>query len=87
LGRVIKAENESGNQTCYEYTPNGNLAKVTDAMGNETFYQYDAMGHLTQSSCTGAEGEEPQNTVYTWDKEGHVTAVTRPAGRCGVLYL
>ena len=80
LGRVIKAENESGNQTCYEYTPNGNLAKVTDAMGNETFYQYDAMGHLTQSSCTGAEGEEPQNTVYTWDKEGHVTAVTDPLG-------
>lgn len=80
LGRVIKAENENGNQTCYEYTPNGNLAKVTDAMGNETFYQYDAMGHLTQSSCTGAEGEEPQNTVYTWDKEGHVTAVTDPLG-------
>ena len=80
LGRVIKAENESGNQTYYEYTPNGNLAKVTDAMGNETFYQYDAMGHLTQSSCTGAEGEEPQNTVYTWDKEGHVTAVTDPLG-------
>lgn len=49
-------------------------------MGNETFYQYDAMGHLTQSSCTGAEGEEPQNTVYTWDKEGHVTAVTDPLG-------
>ena len=80
MGRVIKAENENGNQTCYEYTPNGNLAKVTDAMGNETFYQYDAMGHLTQSSCTGAEGEEPQNTVYTWDKEGHVTAVTDPLG-------
>lgn len=38
------------------------------------------MGHLTQSSCTGAEGEEPQNTVYTWDKEGHVTAVTDPLG-------
>ena len=49
-------------------------------MGNETFYQYDAMGHLTQSSCTGAEGEEQQNTVYTWDKEGHVTAVTDPLG-------
>ena len=80
LGRVIKAENENGNQTCYEYTPNGNLAKVTDAMGNETFYQYDAMGHLTQSSCTGADGEEPQNTVYIWDKEGHVTAVTDPLG-------
>ena len=38
------------------------------------------MGHLTQSSCTGAEGEEPQNTVYTWNKEGHVTAVTDPLG-------
>ena len=49
-------------------------------MGNEAFYQYDAMGHLTQSSCTGAEGEEPQNTVYTWNKEGHVTAVTDPLG-------
>lgn len=80
LGRVTKAEDENGNTTCYEYTPNGNLAKVTDALGNETFYQYDAMGHLTQSSCTGANGEEPQNTTYTWDKEGHVLAVTDPLG-------
>lgn len=38
------------------------------------------MGHLTQSSCTGANGEEPQNTTYTWDKEGHVLAVTDPLG-------
>ncbi|MBD9341096.1 MAG: hypothetical protein EGQ58_01125 [Phocaeicola dorei] len=30
-------------------------------MGNETFYQYDAMGHLTQSRCTGADGEEPRH--------------------------
>lgn len=80
LGRVTKAEDENGNTTCYEYTPNGNLAKVTDALGNETFYQYDAMGHLTQSSCTGANGEEPQNTTYTWDKEGHVLAVADPLG-------
>lgn len=80
LGRVTKAEDENGNTTCYEYTPNGNLAKVTDALGNETFYQYDAMGHLTQSSCTGANGEEPQNTTYAWDKEGHVLAVTDPLG-------
>ena len=80
LGRVTKAEDEKGNTTCYGYTPNGNLAKVTDALGNETFYQYDAMGHLTQSSCTGANGEEPQNTTYTWDKEGHVLAVTDPLG-------
>ena len=80
LGRVTKAEDENGNTTCYEYTPNGNLAKVTDALGNETFYQYDAMGHLTQSSCTGVNGEEPQNTTYTWDKEGHVLAVTDPLG-------
>ena len=80
LGRVTKADDENGNTTCYEYTPNGNLAKVTDALGNETFYQYDAMGHLTQSSCTGANGEEPQNTTYTWDKEGHVLAVADPLG-------
>ena len=80
LGRVTKAEDEKGNVTCYEYTPNGNLAKVTDALGNETFYQYDAMGQLVQTSCTGANGEEPQNTVYTWDKEGHVTTVTDPLG-------
>ena len=80
LGRVTKAEDENGNTTCYEYTPNGNLTKVTDALGNETFYQYDAMGHLTQSSCTGVNGEEPQNTTYTWDKEGHVLAVTDPLG-------
>lgn len=38
------------------------------------------MGHLTQSSCTGANGEEPQNTTYTWDKEGHVLAVADPLG-------
>ena len=38
------------------------------------------MGHLTQSSCTGVNGEEPQNTTYTWDKEGHVLAVTDPLG-------
>lgn len=80
LGRVTKAEDEKGNVTCYEYTPNGNLAKVTDALGNETFYQYDAMGQLVQTSCTGTNGEEPQNTVYTWDKEGHVTTVTDPLG-------
>ena len=80
LGRVTEAEDENGNVTSYEYTPNGNLAKVTDALGNETFYQYDAMGHLTQSRCTGADGEEPQDTVYTWDKEGHVLAVTDPMG-------
>lgn len=53
---------------------------MTDALGNETFYQYDAMGQLVQTSCTGANGEEPQNTVYTWDKEGHVTTVTDPLG-------
>ena len=80
LGRVTKAEDENGNTTCYGYTPNGNLAKVTDALGNETFYQYDAMGHLTQSSCTGVNGEEPQDTTYTWDKEGRVLAVTDPLG-------
>ena len=53
---------------------------MTDALGNETFYQYDAMGQLVQTSCTGTNGEEPQNTVYTWDKEGHVTTVTDPLG-------
>ena len=46
---------------------------MTDAPGNENFYQYDAMGHLTQSSCTGANGDEPQNTAYTWDKDGYET--------------
>ena len=49
-------------------------------LGNETFYQYDAMGHLTQTSCTGTGGEQTQNTAYTWDKEGHVVAVTDPLG-------
>ena len=38
------------------------------------------MGHLTQSSCTGVNGEEPQDTTYTWDKEGRVLAVTDPLG-------
>ncbi len=80
LGHVTEAADENGNITRYEYTPNGNLSKVTDALGNKTFYQYDAMGHLTQTSCTGVNGEEPQNTTYTWDKEGHVLAVTDPLG-------
>ena len=77
---VTEAADENGNITRYEYTPNGNLSKVTDALGNETFYQYDAMGHLTQTSCTGTGGEQTQNTAYTWDKEGHVVAVTDPLG-------
>ena len=38
------------------------------------------MGHLTQTSCTGTGGEQTQNTAYTWDKEGHVVAVTDPLG-------
>ena len=80
LGHVTEAADENGNITRYEYTPNGNLSKVTDALGNETFYQYDAMGHLTQTSCTGTGGEQTQNTAYTWDKEGHVVAVTDPLG-------
>lgn len=77
---MTEAADENGNITRYEYTPNGNLSKVTDALGNETFYQYDAMGHLTQTSCTGTGGEQTQNTAYTWDKEGHVVAVTDPLG-------
>ena len=80
LGHVTEAADENGNITRYEYTPNGNLSKVTDALGNETFYQYDAMGHLTQTSCTGTGKEQTQNTAYTWDKEGHVVAVTDPLG-------
>ena len=80
LGHVTEAADENGNITRYEYTPNGNLSKVTDALGNETFYQYDAMGHLTQTSCTGTGGEQTQNTAYTWDKEGHVVAVTDQLG-------
>ena len=80
LGHVTEAADENGNITRYEYTPNGNLSKVTDALGNETFYQYDAMGHLIQTSCTGTGGEQTQNTAYTWDKEGHVVAVTDPLG-------
>ena len=77
---MTEAADENGNITRYEYTPNGNLSKVTDALGNETFYQYDAMGHLTQTSCTGTGGEQTQNTAYTWDKEGHVVAVTDQLG-------
>ena len=80
LGHVTEAADENGNITRYEYTPNGNLSKVTDALGNETFYQYDAMGHLTQTSCTGTGKEQTQNTAYTWDKEGHVVAVTDQLG-------
>ena len=38
------------------------------------------MGHLTQTSCTGTGGEQTQNTAYTWDKEGHVVAVTDQLG-------
>ena len=38
------------------------------------------MSLLIQSSCTGVNGEEPQDTTYTWDKEGRVLAVTDPLG-------
>lgn len=48
--------------------------------GGVAYFTYDAMGQLVQTSCTGANGEETQNTVYTWDKEGHVTTVTDTLG-------
>ena len=80
LGRITKAIDENQNETYYSYSPNGNLIQVKDALGNETDYKYDKMGHLIETSSTGVNGEEAQNTIYTWDKEGHVTAVTDPLG-------
>lgn len=54
--------------------------KVTDALGNETFYEYDAMNRLVKTLCTGANGEESQNTDFVWDVMGQIKSVTDPLG-------
>lgn len=80
VGNVIGILDEKGNQTTYHYSPNGNLIQVTDALGNDTFYEYDSMGHLTKTTCTGRNGEAPQDTTYFWNLAGQVAGVIDPLG-------
>lgn len=79
-GNLTSIIDEKGNKTTYDYSPNGNLMKVTDALGNETFYEYDAMNRLVKTLCTGANGEESQNTDFVWDVMGQIKSVTDPLG-------
>lgn len=80
VGNLTSIIDEKGNKTTYDYSPNGNLMKVTDALGNETFYEYDAMNRLVKTLCTGANGEESQNTDFVWDVMGQIKSVTDPLG-------
>lgn len=80
VGNLTSIIDEKDNKTTYDYSPNGNLIKVTDALGNETFYEYDAMNRLVKTLCTGANGEESQNTDFVWDVMGQIKSVTDPLG-------
>lgn len=56
------------------------MATLKDIWGNETFYEYDAMNRLVKTLCTGANGEESQNTDFVWDVMGQIKSVTDPLG-------
>jgi RHS repeat-associated protein len=72
-GRTTKIVENSGTgitNTDYEYTPLGDIAKITDDAANVTTYSYDMLRRRTVST------DPDQGTWRTsYDGEGHVTSV------------
>ncbi|WEH32590.1 polymorphic toxin-type HINT domain-containing protein [Streptomyces sp. AM 4-1-1] len=57
--------------TTYQYTPRGELEKVTDPAGNNWSYVYDQLGRQTR-----AKDPDKGNTTSTYDDRGQLTFVS-----------
>ncbi|WP_189129998.1 polymorphic toxin-type HINT domain-containing protein [Wenjunlia tyrosinilytica] len=63
-------------KTVYDYTPAGQLAKVTDPAGNSWSYTYDQLGRQT-----AAKDPDKGRTTSTYDDRGQLTSTTDAGGK------
>lgn len=80
MWNMVSQTLSNGAVQTYQYDKNNRLSEVKLPLGESFTYTYDAVGNLIKATCTGINGEEPQNTEYTWDLEGHIASVTDPLG-------
>jgi RHS repeat-associated protein len=78
-GRILKIEEHNGSQTyttTYEYSPLGNLVKLTDNQGNTTQIWYDSLGRKLKMS-------DPDMGVwaYEYDAVGNLRKQTDAKGQ------
>jgi RHS repeat-associated protein len=69
------ADSENNVETDYEYTPTGQISKITDGNGNETNYTYDKLDRLIK-----VEDAEGHITDYEYDAQSNLTAIVNPRG-------
>jgi len=71
---LMSTQNSIGNQTDFNYHPNGLLSSKTDAMGVTTNYAYDNAGRLTNISSP------TRNASMTYDENSNLLSVTDMGG-------
>ena len=93
----VYAQDALGNESTYQYDPEGQLTSVTDALGRVTRFVYDENGNiirrttpggLVQSSTyndsanrTSSTNADGQQTNYAYDTIGRLISVTGEEGR------
>lgn len=83
LGRRSMVRTSIGGRTAsttYHYNARGQADTTTDAMGMVTRLRYDGAGNLLESvEASGVPGME-RRTIYRYDLDGRLVAVTDPTG-------
>ena len=80
--RCIKATNELGGVTEYEYDSVGNLTRQIEASGTTderiTEYTYDGAGNMLTTTVLGDDNTNEATTVMTYDASGNMTTLIDP---------
>jgi RHS repeat-associated protein len=82
-GNTLSSTDAVGNISSYTYSATGFVSTSTDAKGNQTQYSADSLGRRLSSSImvTGATGQRPQTTTYTYDSSGNQLTSTNSLGK------